>query len=798
MDEISNSYQAGSIKILEGLEAVRKRPSMYIGDTTLKGLSHLVFEVVDNSIDEALAGHCTDVEVVIHIDNSITISDNGRGIPVDIHPETNTSAAEVVMTKLHAGGKFDKNSYKVSGGLHGVGISVVNALSSYLYCEIRRDGKVYSISFKRGVPDGPLQEMGEATGSGTKITFKPDGEIFPELEFNFEILSERLRELSYLNKGIKIQINDERSGKEHKFHYEGGIVSFVEFLNRNKNPLFTPPMYVEGEKNGIMVELAILYNDGYKEDVFSFANNIHTREGGTHLAGFRSSLTRTINSYAESANLIKKESAITGEDVREGLTMVLSVKLPEPQFEGQTKTKLGNAEVQGIVAQLVNEKLGRFFEENPKVARMIVGKATLAAQAREAAKRAKELTRMKSNMESAVLPGKLVACQEKNPALCELFIVEGQSAGGSAKQGRDSAIQAILPLKGKILNVEKARFDKMLASEEVRALIMSLGSGIGKDEFDLGKLRYHKIILMTDADVDGSHIRTLLLTLFFRHMEEIIASGYLYIAQPPLYSVHKGKSQNYIKDDKALEAYFLEVGLKGKTLKIGGANGSGREELEGTALRNVITRMIEYNNLIVNMERRGHREDLVERMLEENIMDKEFFLDRSRLESFLTKFEGSEYDMKIVDDQEHGGMAIEWNDKQRGLRRKINWDMVLSPEYQMAHAISRQLENFDKPPFMLIQKDEQITFANKRELISNIISSAREGVSVKRFKGLGEMNAEELWETTMNPATRTLQQVKVNDAVEADDIFTVLMGEQVDPRREFIQTHALEVRRLDV
>ena len=797
MKDIENKYEAESIKILEGLEAVRKRPSMYIGDTTLRGLSHLVFEVVDNSIDEALAGFCSDVEVLIHIDNSVTISDNGRGIPVDIHPETNTSAAEVVLTMLHAGGKFDNKTYKVSGGLHGVGVSVVNALSSSLYCEIRRGGKVYSQSFKRGIPVEPMKEMGVATESGTKIIFKADDQIFPDTEFNFEILSERLRELSYLNKGIRIHILDERNGKEHQFHYEGGISSFVEFLNRNKNRLIPHPVYIEGEKNKIIVELAMLYNDGYKEDVFSFANNIRTREGGTHLAGFRSALTRTLNNYATKNNLIKKDTAITGEDVREGLTMVLSVKLPEPQFEGQTKTKLGNAEVQGIVAQLVNEKLGRFLEENPKEARTIILKATLAAQAREAARRAKELTRMKSNMEGSLLPGKLVTCQEKDPAKCEIFIVEGQSAGGSAKQGRDSAIQAILPLKGKILNVEKARFDRMLSSDEIRALVMSIGTGIGKDEFDIGKLRYHKVILMTDADVDGSHIRALLLTLFFRHMEEVISHGYLYIAQPPLYSVKKGKQSKYIKDDKELEAYFLQVGLKDKSMSIIGENGE-KEILEEAALRNVVAKMIEYNSMIAALDKRGFREGLVERMLEENIMDKEFFLDKERLENFLGSFSKDDYDMSLVEDQQHGGMAIEWFSKEHGDKKKINWDMVLSPEYQMAHAIGRLLEMYDRPPFTITHKNETITLNTRKEVIDYVLSSAKEGVNIKRFKGLGEMDAEELWETTMNPASRTLQQVKVNDSVEADDIFTVLMGEQVDPRREFIQTHALEVRRLDV
>ena len=798
MDPVDNKYEAESIKILEGLEAVRKRPAMYIGDTTIRGLCHLVFEVVDNSIDEALAGHCTNVDVAIHIDNSITISDNGRGIPVDIHPETNTSAAEVVLTMLHAGGKFDNKSYKVSGGLHGVGVSVVNALSSSLYLEIRRNGNVYSQSYKRGIPEGPLKEMGEATGSGTKITFKADDQIFPEIEFNFEILSERLRELSYLNKGIHINIVDERTNKEHKFHYEGGIVSFVEFLNRNKNRLIAAPVYIEGEKNMIIVELAMLYNDGFKEDVFSFANNIRTREGGTHLAGFRSALTRTLNNYASTNNLLKKDTAITGEDVREGLTMVLSVKLPEPQFEGQTKTKLGNAEVQGIVAQLVNEKLGRFFEENPKEAKTIISKAMLAAQAREAAKRARDLTRMKSSIEGSLLPGKLVACQEKDPEKCELFIVEGQSAGGSAKQGRDSAIQAILPLKGKILNVEKARFDRMLASEEIKALVMPMGTGIGKEEFDISKLRYHKVVLMTDADVDGSHIRTLLLTLFYRHLEEIIARGHLYIAQPPLYSVKKGKQTKYIKDDKELESFILEIGLKDKTLTINSGIENQEEKLTDKALKNVITKMIEYKSMISALDKRGFKEALVEKMLDENIMDKEFFLDRERLDTFLGKISNDGYDMKIVEDLEHGGMAIEWYNKEHGIKKKINWDMVLSPEYQLAHAIHRVLEKFNKPPFILSWKDQIIELADRNELIDFVLNASKEGVNIKRFKGLGEMGAEELWETTMNPASRTLQQVKVNDAVEADDIFTVLMGEQVEPRREFIQTHALEVVRLDI
>ncbi|VAX23788.1 DNA gyrase subunit B [hydrothermal vent metagenome] len=790
----SNSYQAESIKILEGLEAVRKRPAMYIGDNTIRGLSHLVFEVVDNSIDEALAGFCTDIEVVIHIDNSITISDNGRGIPVDIHPDTNTSAAEVVMTTLHAGGKFDQDTYKVSGGLHGVGVSVVNALSSAFYLEIRRDGKVYSQSYARGIPAASLKQMGEATGTGTKITFKADEEIFPDTKFNFEILSERLRELSFLNKGVKISIKDERSDKEHDFHYEGGIVSFIEYLNRNKKTLFTPPIYIEESKDRITMELAMTYNDGYKEDVFSFANNIRTREGGTHLAGFRSALTRTINAYAISNGLIKKDMSISGDDVREGLTAVLSVKIPEPQFEGQTKTKLGNAEVQGLVAQVVNKKLTQFLEENPKEGRFIVSKATMAAQAREAAKRARELTRRKNVLESSLLPGKLADCQEKDPALCELYLVEGDSAGGSAKQGRERKYQAILPLRGKILNVEKARFEKMLASEEIRKLVTAIGSGIGMNEFDISRIRYHKIILMTDADVDGSHIRTLLLTLFFRHMEEVIRRGYLYIAQPPLYKVSKGKSERYIKDDKTLEKHLLEIGLKGKELVI---SGSGETFSEQTLI-NLIAKMIDYGKLLNNLVRRGYPREVVELMLDENIMDKEFFLEREKLERLSEGFKETRFEANIIDDQEHGGMALEWYDVKSGVSRKINWDLILSAEYQLLHAIRRQVEKYDKPPFTLKEKDSEVVLEDKEALAEYVLKTSNNGISIQRYKGLGEMNADQLWETTMNPETRTLKQVRINDAVAAEEIFTVLMGDQVEPRRDFIQEHALDVRQLDI
>jgi DNA gyrase subunit B len=793
-EEEIDSYDADSIKILEGLEAVRKRPAMYIGDVGERGLHHLVFEVVDNSIDEAMAGHCKNVDVVIHIDNSVTISDDGRGIPVDMHSEAGVSAAQVVLTTLHAGGKFDKNTYKVSGGLHGVGVSVVNALSTWFEVEIRRNGKVYAQSYACGDPKNPLKEMGEAKGTGTKITFMPDKSIFQVSEYNFDILSERLRELSYLNKGIRIVIKDERTDKEKEFHYEGGIVSFIEYINRNKNQLFTPPIYISAERDNIVLELAMLYNDGYKEDVFSFVNNIHTREGGTHLSGFRSALTRTINAYASKNGFIKGDTVIAGDDTREGLTAVLTVKIPEPQFEGQTKTKLGNSEVLGLVTQVVNDRLSEYLEEHPREARLIISKGLLASQAREAARKARELTRRKGALDSSMLPGKLADCQEKDPALCELFLVEGDSAGGSAKQGRDRKHQAILPLKGKILNVEKARLDKMLGNIEIGSLLTALGAGIGKDEFDINKLRYHKIILMTDADVDGSHIRTLLLTLFYRHLEEVIRRGFLYIAQPPLYKVQKGKHERFIRDDKILNEHLLEIGLAGKHLTI-----NGEEKIEGSTLGNFIYKLMDYRQLEEKLARRGFPKALVELLLAKNVTTKEFFLERENLEALGLGLSGDDLEIRIISDEGHGGYALVWNDKRSGTKRVVNWDLIMSAEYQRLHAITRTIENYDKPPFILSsEKGEAITLSTRDALVTHVMLTSREGISIQRYKGLGEMNAEQLWETTMNPLTRTLQQVRIDDAVEADNIFTILMGEQVEPRREFIQTHALEVRQLDI
>ncbi len=797
---VKNVYDATKIKILEGLDAVRKRPAMYIGDTSTYGLHHLVYEVVDNSVDEAMAGYGKKIDVIIHIDNSVTVVDEGRGIPVDMHKEVNKPAAEVVLTTLHAGGKFDNESYKVSGGLHGVGVSVVNALSKKLEVEIRRDGKVYTQSYEKGKPITELKVIGKTTASGTKIKFKPDDEIFEVNNFNFDILSQRLREMAFLNKGLKINVIDERNNKSHEFYYEGGIVSFIEYLNRNKTPLFKEPVYIYKERDSTSIEVSLQYNDGYNEEVFSFANNINTRDGGTHLIGFRSALTRTINNYASSKAMLKGDVNITGEDVREGLTAVLSVKIPQPQFEGQTKAKLGNSEVKGMVETLVNERLIEFFEEKPSIAKLIVQKAINASQAREAARKARELTRRKGALDSGSLPGKLADCSERDPAHCEIYVVEGDSAGGSAKQGRDRKYQAILPLKGKILNVEKARFDKMLSNEEIKTLITALGTGIGTEDFNIDKTRYHKIIIMTDADVDGAHIRTLLLTFFYRQMTQIIEKGYLYIAQPPLYRVAKGKMERYIKDEKELNNYLLELGVEGRTLKIGAKTYSGKN------FTSVLKKFMEYSDLLESIKRKGYLEEVVNFLLREGIKEKDFFIEKEAVELLTKGLQKEKIDFEIVQDEEHGGYGIEWFDKRVGTKRKINWDLISMAEYQELLELYQNIGDIYNPPFKVIletrgerseSKEERI-FDDIGTLIEYITSEGKEGINLQRYKGLGEMNPDQLWATTMNPETRTLLQVRIEDVVEADDIFTVLMGDQVEPRREFIQTHALEVRNLDI
>ena len=793
IQENENGYGASSIKVLEGLSAVRKRPAMYIGSTGPAGLHHLVYEVVDNSIDEALAGHCDEVNVTIHLDNSITVIDNGRGIPTDMHPTEGKSAAEVVMTVLHAGGKFDNDSYKVSGGLHGVGVSVVNALSKRLELEIRRDGKIFHQTYAGGDPLGPLEVVGETKKRGTKITFTPDDTIFESTEYSFDILSQRLRELSFLNAGVKITINDEREeGKEHIFHYEGGIISFVEYLNKNRSALHPQPIYFKGEKGGVEMEVALQYNDSYDEKVFSFANNINTHEGGTHLIGFRAALTRTMNSYATANDLLKKEKvAVSGEDLREGLTAVISVKIPQPQFEGQTKTKLGNSEVKGYVESMMNERLAVFLEENPKIAREIIGKSIEAARAREAARRARELTRRKGALDISSLPGKLADCQERDPALCEIYLVEGDSAGGSAKQGRDRKFQAILPLKGKILNVEKARFDRMISSQEIGTLITALGTSIGKEDFDVAKLRYHRIIIMTDADVDGQHILTLLLTFFYRQMEEIIKRGHLYIAQPPLYKVKRGKKELYLLNEAAMQNYLLEEGTEDTILTLE----QGNKTFSGKQIIPLLKQIVEYKTILDNVVRKGLNEELVRLFLRLGVRPVE------EMEGLLPYFSAlsavwpdSDYqqlpDSRIV--LRNGNLRLTLDPQT--LR------IIASHEYTLLTSSHRKVrEIFGKGGATVVSEGKELLrTTHGLELLAYYMESAKKGLSIQRYKGLGEMNPEQLWETTMNPENRTLLQVKIEDDIETDGIFTVLMGDQVEPRRNFIEMNALNVSNLDI
>ncbi len=777
-------YDATTIQILGGIEAVRKRPAMYIGDTTSRGLHHLVYEVVDNSIDEASAGFCNKIKVVIHSDNSLSVDDNGRGIPVDIHKTVKKPALEVVLTTLHAGGKFDHRVYKVSGGLHGVGVSVVNALSEWLEAEVRRDGQVYYQRFERGQTKTPLKVIGKTKGTGTKITFKPDKEIFKKIGFSFDILSQRLRELAFLNPQVEISLQDENTEKEAVFKFKGGIIEFVGYLNRNKNPLHSKIISFSKEKDGIIAEAALQYNDGYQETIFSFANNINTVEGGTHLTGFKTALTRAINQYAKAKHLLKDIEGIAGEDTREGLCAVVSVKLPNPQFEGQTKTKLGNSEIEGLVSSLTLEALTSFFEENPSVANKIVEKAILAARAREAARKARELTRRKGALDSASLPGKLADCSERDPKFCELFIVEGESAGGSAKQARDRNFQAILPIKGKILNVEKARLDKILSNEEIGTIISALGTGIG-EEFDLSRLRYHKIIIMADADVDGSHIRTLLLTFFYRQLPKLIEDGFIYLAQPPLYRLKRKDWEEYIPTEKEMNAIILRLGTKSARLfKIG----KPHKEYSSAQTEKIMERLMEVERLGMSLERKGIPFKNYLEAIEEK--KRRFPRYRINLNHKIIFVYAEEELQRYGEIEELDCIEIFESNDFREIVEEFS-KLELSLKEYLAE---------DKERFIVENKDtqEKLNCKNLKALYETVKAIATKGMHLQRYKGLGEMNPEQLWESTMDPKRRTLIKVTLEDAVEADRIFTLLMGEDAQPRREFIQEHAHEVKNLDI
>jgi len=808
----NGNYDADNISVLKGLQAVRLRPAMYIGNVDVEGLHHLVYEIVDNSIDEAMAGFCDTINITIHTDKSVSVVDNGRGIPVGIHKTENIPALEVVLTKLHAGGKFDHDSYKVSGGLHGVGVSVVNALSEFFEVEVYLNGNIYHQTYSRGEKTCELEITGETQKRGTKVRFKPDTQIMTTDEFNYETLSRRLRELAFLNKGLKITIEDERSDQKEEFRYDGGLSAFVQYLNHRQATLHDP-IIVEGEKNDIQAEIAIQYNDTYNEKLFSFANNINTVEGGFHLVGFKTGLTRAINQYVANSDLGKNLKAkISGDDVREGLSAVISIRIKSPQFEGQTKTKLGNSDVKGVVESLVNEKLSTYFEENPGLAKKIISKAVDAARVRDAARRARDLARSKGSMIDSTLPGKLADCQASDPAERELFIVEGDSAGGSAKQGRDRRIQAILPLKGKILNVEKARFDKLLQSEEIKNMITALGTGIGREEYDINKIKYHKVIIMTDADVDGAHIRTLLLTFFYRQFPEIIDKGYLYIAQPPLFKVGKGKSEFYLKDEKAYSELILKRACDQKIVKTSEAD----EEISGHKLFLFIANLAEYFLMLRQLEKRGIYSDLVELLMTLGVEDKNFLADQEKMKNLQAMLNQHGYEAGDVTWNPERNvfevMAIATeidilNDMFKGATGKnttpikIGRGLIYSADYQKALMLYKKILKYNQPPFIVSTKDGEaspVQMPDKQQLMEYLIEEGKKGLAIQRYKGLGEMNPEQLWETTMNPETRTLLQVKVENIVDTDDIFTILMGDVVEPRRNFIQTNALEVTILDI
>ncbi len=839
-------YGAESIKVLEGLEAVRKRPAMYIGSTGPAGLHHLVYEIVDNSIDEALAGYCTEVNVTIHLDNSVTVIDNGRGIPTDMH-ESGRPAAEIALTVLHAGGKFDNSSYKVSGGLHGVGVSVVNALSERLELEIWRNHRTHQQSYERGKPINDLVVTGTTQRRGTKVTFKPDAQIFETTDYSFDTLAQRLRELAFLNAGLIVTLEDERdSGKNHRFHYDGGIMSFVEHLNKNKGVINEKVVFMHGVRDGIDAEIALQWNDSYNPVEFSFANNINTHEGGTHLSGFRAALTRTVNAYANANNLVRdlKDATISGDDIREGMTAVISVKIPNPQFEGQTKTKLGNTEVKGIVEAIVNDKLGAFLEENPAIAKKIVQKTVDAARARDAARKARDLVRRKGALDGLSLPGKLADCQERDPAQAEIYIVEGESAGGSAKQGRDRRFQAILPIKGKILNVERARLDRMLSSDEIKTMIAALGCGIGTDDFDIDKLRYHRVIIMTDADVDGSHIRTLLLTFFYRQMPMLVDRGHIYIAQPPLFRAKRGKSETFIKDERALETFLVHRAVESRAVR--SADGV---EYVGADLEKLLHGIIAYRNVLSTVERRGHARDVVEALLDRSARDRGFFEQQEGLQGLADQVTTPARDVTLERDEEHNTWNLRIDDRATGYSRldKIGYEFVTGGEYRtlaasyadikevvramrkapvevrvLAGGKAEEAEDVEladegltadekdalgaigvapappAPPAQPAPKGGPVAIRSIDEFIEHFIALGRKGVAINRYKGLGEMNPETLWSTTMNPEIRSLLQVRAEDHTEADSMFTTLMGDQVEPRRKFIEDNALDVKNLDI
>ena len=803
VNPVAEAYNADRIKVLKGLEAVRKRPGMYVGDTDDgSGLHHLVFEVVDNSIDEALAGYCTAVEVTIRLDNSVTVNDNGRGMPVDEHPTEKRPAAEVIMTELHAGGKFDSDSYKVSGGLHGVGVSVVNALSDRLRLEICRNGKIYRQDFARGAPVTKLHEVGSTERTGTSVTFNPDAEIFTTTEFSYDILANRLRELAFLNKGIAIVFTDERNNKKDRFQYDGGIVSFVQHLSKNKQALHPEPLYFSGEQDGMALEVAVQWNDTYAENMFVYTNNIPNRDGGTHLSGFRTGLTRTVNNYATGNDMLKGgKIALQGEDMREGLVCVLSLKMHDPKFGSQTKDKLVSSEVKPVVEQFISDRLKSFLDENPSVAKLIIGKSLEAARAREAARKARDLTRRKGALDSANLPGKLADCQERDPAHCELYIVEGDSAGGSAKQGRSRRNQAVLPLRGKILNVEKARFDRMLTSDAILTLITALGTSIGPEEFDIAKLRYHKIIIMTDADVDGSHIRTLLLTFFYRHMHEVLRRGHLYIAQPPLFKLNRNKKELYLKDEDALDKQLLLLGSDKASLK----TPSGI--IEGEALVDLCMQVLKYRKHLDKIDKRVDAR-LVDAMLHckidvSSLAQEDPQPAAAAIEAYLREQHPEALPLAFTreEDTEHHGHRWRVVSRTETTARDSVFGTAFfeGPEYQRLSKLREAYVHTVAAPFTLTHgSDAPKAFVSLPEMVTHLFAEARRGLSIQRYKGLGEMNPEQLWETTMNPDNRTLMAVRVDDAVAADEIFTVLMGDQVEPRRDFIERFALDVRNLDI